>query len=59
MVLARETPIGEKTLLTFIEDKVKIHQDVYLDLLIKNFVYWINATFGESGFFSPAGCSHV
>ena len=48
MVWAEVTSTGEKTLLIFIEEGVKVNQHVYLNLLKNKLVPWINATFGES-----------
>ena len=49
MVWAGVTSTGEKTPLIFIEEGVKINQHVYLNMLKKQLVPWINATFKESG----------
>ena len=49
MAWAGVTSTREKTPLIFIEEKVKVNQPVYLDLLKNKLVPWINATFGESG----------
>ena len=49
MAWARVTSTGEKTPLIFIEERVKVNQHMYLDLLKNKLVPWINATFGESG----------
>ena len=49
MVWAGVTSTGEKTPLIFIEEGVKINQHVYLNMLKKQLVPWINVTFKESG----------
>ena len=49
MVWAGVTSTGEKTPLIFIEEGVKINQHVYLNILKKQLVHWINAIFEEFG----------
>ena len=49
LVWAGVTSTGEKTPLIFIEEGLKINQQVHLSMVKAQLVPWINATFKESG----------
>ena len=49
MVWGGVTSTGEKTPLIFIEEGVKVNQHVYLKMLKKKLVHWIDVTFREDG----------
>ena len=49
IVWAGVTSTGEKNSPIFIEEGVKMNQNIYLNMLKEQLVSWINATFKESG----------
>ena len=49
VVLGGVTSTGEKTPLIFIDERLKISQHAYLNMLKEQLVPWINATSKESG----------